>query len=441
MIPAFRLTSLAKILLTCFVAAVAVLGTVACETVPLLAPTGSTIVLTSAASALPSGGKTTIIAQVLEASGTVPHPGTQVIFTTTLGTISPSQPTTDINGRVTAVFDAGPSSGTATITANSGAATGGTGTNTGTGGTTTTSPSNVVRIVIGVAAIGGISVSASPTTLSANGGSSTITAIVRDINGNALPDVPVNFATDAGSLSASSAMTDLSGVAQVTLSTFATATVTATAGVAAPTTGTTPTTTSGTAKITVTSGPTVSIAGPTTGSGAVGLPVTFTVTSAAGATAGSPIRSVTVNFGDGESSSVGAGSASVTHVYRSTGTYTVTATATDITGSVATAQTSILILRAPRPTVVLTPPTAGITVNVPATFGIAATAPTGQTITDVVIDWGDGTVQPLAGNVTSASHVYTTKPGGCTYTVRVNATDSSDSTGSAFAIVGVASCP
>src|SRR5262245_34112789 len=109
MIPAFRLGSpvrnvrnarnvtnmgSVKRLLAFACLAAAALGAVACDKVPLLAPTGSTIVLTSAANALPSGGKTTLVAQVLEASGTVPHSGTQVTFTTTLGTVSPSQTTT-----------------------------------------------------------------------------------------------------------------------------------------------------------------------------------------------------------------------------------------------------------------------------------------------------------------------------------------------------------
>src|SRR6266849_3787287 len=67
----------------------AALGT-GCQKVPLLAPSGSSITLTSAATALPVNGTATIVAQLIEASGTPPHSGTLVNFTTTLGTIQPS---------------------------------------------------------------------------------------------------------------------------------------------------------------------------------------------------------------------------------------------------------------------------------------------------------------------------------------------------------------
>src|SRR5258708_5324474 len=93
---------------------------VACERVPLLAPSGSTIQLTALATALPANGTTDIIAQVIEASGTPPHSGTLVTFTTNLGTVQPSSAETDIGGRVTVKYVAGVGSGTATITALSG---------------------------------------------------------------------------------------------------------------------------------------------------------------------------------------------------------------------------------------------------------------------------------------------------------------------------------
>ena len=92
----------------------------ACQKVPLLAPTGSTITLTAAANALPVNGTTQLIAQVIEASGTPPHSGTQVTFTTSLGTIEPADAETDAGGRVVVTFKAGTANGTATITALSG---------------------------------------------------------------------------------------------------------------------------------------------------------------------------------------------------------------------------------------------------------------------------------------------------------------------------------
>ena len=129
---------------------------------PLLAPTGSTISLTVGATALPVNGAVTIIAQVLESAGVPPHSGTEVTFTTTLGTIQPATAHTDVSGRVTVIFSAGTSNGTATIGALSGGAS------TGTTG--------AVRIAIGTAGVGGVCLAATPNVISANGGVATITS-------------------------------------------------------------------------------------------------------------------------------------------------------------------------------------------------------------------------------------------------------------------------
>src|SRR5258706_2467529 len=94
--------------------------TVACEKVPLLAPSGSTITLTASTTALSVAGSADIIAQVLEAAGTPPHSGTVITFTTTLGSIEPSEARTDTSGRVVVKFNSGSANGTATITAISG---------------------------------------------------------------------------------------------------------------------------------------------------------------------------------------------------------------------------------------------------------------------------------------------------------------------------------
>jgi len=226
--------------------------TVACQKVPLLAPTGSTITLTSSATALPTGGTADIIAQVIEAAGTPPHEGTHITFTTNLGTIQPSDAETDISGRAIVKFIAGTGSGTATITALSGGVA--------------VAAANTVRIQVGAAAVGGVSVSASPATLPNTGGTSTIIATVSDISGNPLPNVPVTFAIDtatgssgAGSLSATVATTDANGRTQVTLTTNRTTTVAASAGIGAAT-GTPPTGGTQTGKVTVTVNATTTIA-------------------------------------------------------------------------------------------------------------------------------------------------------------------------------------
>src|SRR5476649_2657809 len=129
----------------------------ACSKVPLLAPSGSTIILTSAATALPVNGTATIIAQVLEAGGTPPQDGTLITFTTTLGTIQPPQAETS-GGRVIVKFNAGSASGSATIVASSGGASVG--------------AAGAIKILIGTAAVGRVIVGANPTLVPALGGSS-----------------------------------------------------------------------------------------------------------------------------------------------------------------------------------------------------------------------------------------------------------------------------
>src|SRR5262249_15060212 len=155
----------------------------ACQKVPLLAPSGSVITLTSSATVLSFNGTTTITGQVIEASGTPPHSGTHVTFTTTLGTIQPSDAETDSSGIVKVQFAAGTQSGTATITAISGGASVGT--------------NGAVKILVGAAAVGHVSVGANPATVPSTGGSSTISASVLDQNGNQLASVPVSFVTSA----------------------------------------------------------------------------------------------------------------------------------------------------------------------------------------------------------------------------------------------------
>src|SRR5574339_27160 len=133
--------------------------TATCDSVPLLAPSGSSITLTASTNAIGANGTAQLIAQVLEPSGTPPHPGTQVIFTTTLGVVEPATATTDVNGRAIATFRGNGVNGIATINAASGGASTAatTSTGTGTGGTTT---NGAVRIFVGTAAVGRVVVNA-----------------------------------------------------------------------------------------------------------------------------------------------------------------------------------------------------------------------------------------------------------------------------------------
>jgi len=398
----------------------AALLTVACEKVPLLAPGGSTITLTAAATALPGNGTTDIIAQVIEAGGTPPHSGTLVSFTTSLGTVQPSQQETDVSGKVVVKFVAGGTSGTATITALSGGVS--------------ASGTNAIKILVGAAAVGRVIVSANPTLVPALGGVTAISAVVLDVNGNPLTSVPVSFSTTAGILNDALVNADQNGMAQTTLRTAQTATVTASVGATAPTTGTgggtttppatggTPGQASGTVTVGVAAAPTLVITPPTTPPSA-GLPAVFSIVVTAATTNGTAVRDVTVNWGDGASQDLGAlsGTASVTHIFRTAGTYVITATVLDASGNSSQVSTSVAVIPVPRPTIIITPSPVPGHVGAQTTLGIQVTLPTGISVQDLTINFGDGSSADLGG-ATSASvpHVYTAVG---TYTVTVTVLD------------------
>lgn len=404
------------------------LYTAACEKVPLLAPSGSTITLTASTTAMPTGGTTDIIAQVLEAAGTAPHSGTLITFTTTLGAIEPAEARTDVGGRVIVRFNAGSANGTAVITATSGAAT------TGTNG--------AIKIAVGTAAVGRVSVNANPATVPAAGGSTTITASVLDINGNPLSSAPVLFTSTAGTLSSSIVTTDVNGSASTTLTTSQQATVTASVGAQAPTTGGgntgggtgtggTGTNTSGQASGTVTvnvsNAPTIAIVPPATPP-SVGLPASFTFTVTPASQNGSAVREVTVDWGDGDRQNLGAvvGSQAVSHRYNSARTFTISATVKDAAGNVNTVSTAVTVIPVQRPTIIVTATPQNQTVGGTINFNIQVTAASGIGIQGTRIDFGDGTGSDLGG-ATSANvpHQYTTTG---QKTVRVTVLDTTGQT-------------
>lgn len=447
------------------VAIAAVLAT-ACEKVPLLAPTGSSITLTTPTTALSANGSTTIVAQVLESSGTPPHSGTRVLFMTTLGTIEPSEISTDASGRASVTFRANGASGIAEISASSGGATtSGSATSTSTTTTTQTTPSGSsnrnLTIYVGTAAVGRVLVVASPAVLPTAGGTTTITANVLDRNGNALAAAPVTFSTTAGTMSASVVNTDGSGNAVATLTTFQAATVTATVGLGTSGTGTGGTTggTGGTTTstnqasvtISLTSAPTLAITPPTTPPSA-GLPSSFTfkVTPASsGSTTGTggtttstgtiPIRELVIDWGDGARDNLGAvsGDQIVAHTFRSAGSYSVSATVTDVAGGTARVATVVSVIAVPRPTIIVTPTPQSAPGGSTITFRIEITAPAGLAINNVVIDFGDGTSQSLGGasGVLQVPHAYAA--GVRTLSVTVTVTDSSGQSTVGSAIVSI----
>ena len=402
----------------------------ACSRVPLLAPSGSSISLTTAQTVVPINGSATITAQVLESAGTAPQAGTHVTFSTSLGTVQPSDATTDSSGRASAIFTS-TSSGTATITAISGGAS--------------TGSNGALKILVGSAAVQKVVVNATPATVPALGGSTTIQATVFDVNGNLMNGIPVTFTSTAGTLSGSIVDTNAGGIALTTLTTAQTTTVTASVGVGGSTTTTPPTTTppttgtpttpttpatpsaSGQASASVTvnvaAAPTIVITPPTTPPSA-GLPATFTIAVTVPAQNGSAVKDVVVDWGDGSQTDLGAvtGNAVVSHIYVNAGTFTVRATATDATGNTTSVSSVVTVIIAASPTIIITPTTVPTvhSNDMPVTFQLQITVPTGVNVANVTMSFGDGVTNSLGGFVgtTTITHHYLNQPAG-TYNVTV----------------------
>ena len=414
----------------------------ACDKVPLLAPTLSIITLVANASVLPVNGTTEVTATVIESAGTAVQNGTLVTFTTTLGSIQPSEARTQ-NGRVTVRFNAGLQSGSAVITASS-------------GGATPQKDAEPVTIRIGAAAAGRVAVTANPATLPSTGGTAEIVARVFDINGDALPGVQVSFAiaaksttlttwskvvattdagdvnsTGSGTLSNAVATTDQNGDARTTLTAFVETIVNATVGGALGDKGSSAT---GTVTVRVNTIPTLAITiSPDVP--VVGEPVTFTLTPVAGTT----IRSATIAFGDGSSADLGSiGTATkVSHIYRSTGTFTVTVTGVDSLGEPLSTSTVVAVSsKTPTLTIVATP-NPGVKGGL-VTFTLTPAA--GFTLQSARISFGDGSSANL-GSIAAATivtHVYNSAG---TFTVTVTGTDTngrSFSTSTVFTVVDAA---
>ena len=388
----------------------------ACDSVPLTSPTGSTISMTADREVLPLNGQATLRAVVIESGGTPVHNGTVVNFSSTLGSVDPAEARTT-NGIATAIFNSGSVSGTSVIHAFSGGAKTGAG-NSSSGG---------VSIKIGAAAAGGISLSATPPSVSQSGGTVTISAFVTDPAGNPLPGVNVTFSATTGALSSTTALTDSAGIARTTLATTSTATVNAFAGAA-----------KADVQVTVSTAPTVTIA--VSANPTAGQPTAFTFTPTGGTTGNSSPRQIAtlrVDFGDGQSQTLTniTSAVGVTHTYRSAGGYTVTATTVDVTGNTGISSTAIVVGFENLPTITLTASPnpvslAGLAQGVVTFTATAATAGTGAPpVRSVRITLSDGTV--LFSGSASGSATYKFSATG-PYTVTATVTDANGATATAF---------
>jgi hypothetical protein len=379
----------------------------ACDKVPLTAPAGSVITLFPSASFVPANGQIEIVATVIEqgttatppangnggttttstaGAGTPVHNGTLVSFATTIGRVDPREARTH-NGQVRVTFFADGNSGPATITAFSGGAS-----------------AKIENLPVGSAAIERLQVSVSPQSLPPTGGVVTVQARAENTAGVSLPGVLVNFSTDNGNLSSSSAVTDNNGIATTTLNTTTAAKVTVNAA-------------GKTAEANVTLRPRtgVTLTAPTTPVSA-GVPANFTV----GVSSTANIRDVVIDFGDGRLQSLGAisGPTTIQHTYTEEGSYDVRVTAVEASGFTEQVGTAVTILPGQPPSVIITAsnnnPSVGETVILTATVQ-------GATSTILRYEWnfGAGAVPATAETTGNRATVTYTTPGTKVITVRV----------------------
>ena len=368
------------------------LVTLACDSVPLLAPSESTIIIASDRLILPVNGEATITATVTEQSGTAVHNGTLVTFSTSLGSLEPAEARTR-NGKVAVKLYAGTESGTAVINAFSGSAS--------------ATGESAVSIQIGAAAASALVLSVSPPTVPSTGGTVTVTVQVSDASGNRIVGVPVSFSADLGTLGSTSVVTNAAGEAKTTLRTDRDTVVTASAGAVDAVTFTVLANIAPTATVTV-----------TTTNPVVGQATIFSVTVAKGT---STITGVTMNFGDGQSQSLGPteGTSSVSHVYTLAGTYTATLTVTDAGSETVSGSAVIVVTAAPPINVNLAATPSPATVNEAVTFTSTAS---GSSVPIDRYEWnlGDGTTPTTSGGI--LTHVYTSA-GTVTVTTKAINTD------------------
>jgi hypothetical protein len=358
----------------------AAVASAACDKVPLTAPTGSTVTLFSNTTIVPVNGAAEITATVIEAGGTLVQNGTLVTFTTTIGQLDPPEARTR-DGKVTVRLVAGSRSGRAVVRAFSGGVT-----------------SGDLSVDIGGAAAGSINLTANPSNVPASGGTSTLRAVVFDVDGNRLPGVPVSFTSTAGSLSSTVVVSDAQGEATTTITTNRDAEVTASTGGSGSGEGARPAVTA-TVNITASALPTVTIT--PSGTPVESSPTTFSITATA--TAPATVRQVTVDFGDGSIQTYG-NTTSVAHVYRSGGTYTVTATVEDTNGGRSTGSTVVFVQESsPLVTLTVTPPTGPTGQIVTFTANVTQLPATVQ-VQSVRFDFGDGNSREVQG--TATTHIY-----------------------------------
>ena len=158
------------------------------------------------------------------------------------------------------------------------------------------------------------------------------------------------------------------------------------------------------------------------------------------------IVSTRVDWGDSLVQLYSGAISSASHSYSSTGSstskiFTIIITGTDNNASYTSTSSQVTINdRIPAPS--FNPSSTALITGQNVTLTISATDPDG-TVTAIKVDWGDGTIDSLSGTATSDTHSYgsTDTSTSKSFTITVNATDNSGSTGKYSSPVTVSDRP
>jgi hypothetical protein len=173
-----------------------------CDSVTPVAPEGSVLTVSISPTFITVQGSAEVMVVARKPDGQPVNPGTEVFFTTTLGTIDEMDPT-DSSGIARATLEGDGRAGEATVTVTSGSA------------------AAVISDPVQIGAFAAlISLQVSPTVVLEKGGLLDLLALVRDDRGDLLPNAVVNFGTEFGILGSRGAgvVTNLSGEADDSLS-------------------------------------------------------------------------------------------------------------------------------------------------------------------------------------------------------------------------------
>jgi hypothetical protein len=177
----------------------AMLAAVGCDKASPVAPSGSILAVSANPTRIALNGSSTITIIGRKPDGNPLNPGTEIHLSATLGSI-PSIVTTNSSGTATATFQSNGRLGTARISAAIGTAPAG----GGSSGTSDTPPPSTptsasIDVQVGASAKT-ITLQPTPTSIQSTGGDVRLLAIVRDSDGQPLPNQGVNFTTDLGTL-------------------------------------------------------------------------------------------------------------------------------------------------------------------------------------------------------------------------------------------------